>query len=117
MTSACRTVIIRALLVAIAAAAWLMTIGEGTTGDVLHIAAWVVAGVVIAWFVVPRKSALWKIRSISARSQSSTSKRTRSPAVTFLVVTMLPVMTTSPRSSARPREARWSASQTTTSRG
>src|SRR3546814_18574203 len=29
-----------------------MTIGEGTTGDVLHIAAWVVAGVVIAWFVV-----------------------------------------------------------------
>ncbi|HEY9564212.1 MAG TPA: PH domain-containing protein [Nocardioides sp.] len=40
------------LLVAIAAAAWLMTIGEGTTGDVLHIAAWVVAGVVIAWFVV-----------------------------------------------------------------
>nr|WP_281363826.1 PH domain-containing protein [Nocardioides daedukensis] len=29
-----------------------MTIGEGTGGDVLHIAAWVVAGVIIAWFVV-----------------------------------------------------------------
>lgn len=40
------------LLVALAAAAFLSTLGEGTGGRVLHIAAWVIAAVVIFWWVV-----------------------------------------------------------------
>lgn len=46
------------LLVTLAAAAYLTTIGEGNTGKALTIGSWVVAAVLIIWFVV-RPFMLW----------------------------------------------------------
>jgi uncharacterized membrane protein YdbT with pleckstrin-like domain len=40
------------LVVTLAAAGWLNTVGSGSAADILHIVVWVVAAVTLAWYVV-----------------------------------------------------------------
>ena len=40
------------LVVTLAAAAWIGTLGDGGAADVLHVVVWVVAAVAIVWYVV-----------------------------------------------------------------